>query len=63
MRVTGEEAGVARLGCLQVGREPHLTTAERHLHMSIVILHQGSTHTHKQKEDGLNKGYDMERLL
>lgn len=49
MRVTGEEAGVARLGRLQVGGEPHLTTAKRHLHMSIIILHQGSMDT---KEDG-----------
>ena len=40
--VAGEEASVARLGGLEVGGDAHVSVAQRDLHVSVVVLHQGS---------------------
>jgi len=42
VRVAGEEAGVPRLGGLEVGGDAHVSVADRNLHVSVVVLHQGS---------------------
>lgn len=57
--VAGEEAGVPRLGGLEVGGDAYVSVAQRNLHVSVVVLHQGSA----QREPEETSGTRSEKLF